>query len=553
MQYSNNDDGRAFVYYPNNTTMNRHVTSMEKEDEEEMLAAVTRSNRYRTFMENFNDSAAVVVDDVNDDANIISLAVETQPVSSNSNTTTILEESIINPAHPHIWINVKTFAEGIGGWSTTLLELIRLANTTTTTMGISIVEPCMLHGRLGMCVDNNDSSSSSIPVSEIFDLKEVLVVERSSGRLHPIMIPHQEYNIMNTSTSILRYNICMSRFKGNETNPIPMKRCPTSTSLPRDVDLSKLLLLSQQRQASSDGNISSSGSSNNIILNLEDYWMNDSKLGKLIGIIDKRTTTNKELLPPRQLSFHPNHIQTVERILNRVNITGNNAFSVIHWRAEKVGMNYIDCAKAVLNAKIRMMEEEQQQQQQEEGGDGGEDGEVQKQQHSFILLTSLNHNASKMWTGSRNAVQKTDTVKQALDMLLSDKQFISFDNLLSQEMEDSSSSNSRQEEETNVQQQQQQQQQQRYYHDSGMLAIYDLILAIKSKTFASCARDESYGCDEVATRVCDMCNHIGKFGKLAISLRRKFNPITSNDTSYGCWPQPKEDGLKMMTRKRDGE
>ena len=503
-----------------------------------MLAAVTRSNGHRTFMENFNDSAAVV-DDVNDDANIISLMVEQQPVLSN--TTSIIKEGSFNPAHPHIWINVKTFAEGIGGWSTTLLELIRLANTTTTAMGISIVEPCMLHGRLGMCVDDNNSSSSSIPVSEIFDLKEVLVVERSSGRLHPIMIPHQEYNIMNTSTSILRYNICMSRFKGNETNPIPMERCPTSTSLPRDVDLSKLLLLSQQRQASSDG---SSSSSNNIILNLEDYWMNDCKLGKLIGIDKHVTTTNKELLP--QLSFHPNHIQTVERILNRVNITaGNDDFSVIHWRAEKVGMNYIDCAKAVLNAKIRMMEEEQQQQQHEEGGDG----EVQQQQRSFILLTSLNYNASRMWTGSRNAVQKTDTVKQALDMLLSDKQFISFDNLLSQEMEDSSSS-SRQEEETNAQQQQQQQQQQqRYYHDSGMLAIYDLILAIKSKTFASCARDESYGCDEVATQVCDMCNHIGKFGKLAISLRRKFNPITSNGTSYGCWPQPKEDGVKMMTRK----
>jgi hypothetical protein len=494
-----------------------------EEEEEEMLAAVTRSNRHSTFVENFNVSAAVV-DDVNDDANIISLIVEQQPVLSN--TTSTIKEGSFNP-HTHIWINVKTFAEGIGGWSTTLLELIRLANTTTT-MGISIVEPCMLHGRLGMCVDDNNSSS--IPVSEIFDLKEVLVVERSSGRLHPIMIPYQEYNIMNTTNSILRYNICMSRFKGNETNPIPMARCPTSTSLPRDVDLSKLLLLSQQRQASSDGNSSSSSTSNNIILNLEDYWMNDSKLGKLIGIDKHVTTTNKELLP-QQLSFHPNHIQTVERILNRVNITaGNDDFSVIHWRAEKVGMNYIDCAKAVLNAKILMMEEEQQQQQEEEGGDGGGDGEVQQQQHSFILLTSLNYNASLMWTGSRNAVQKTDTVKQALDMLLSDKQFILFDNLLSQEMEDSSSS--RQEEETNVQRQQQ-----RYYHDSGMLAIYDLILAIKSKTFASCARDESYGCDEVATQVCDMCNHIGKFGKLAISLRRKFNPITSNGSSYGCWPQ----------------
>jgi hypothetical protein len=455
-------------------------------------------------------------------------------------TTTNIEEEPINP-HVHIWINVKTFAEGIGGWSTTLVELIRLANTTITNRSsISIVEPCMLHGRLGMCGDDNNNNSSSrsipIPISEIFDMKEVLGVVQP-GRLFPIMVPYHEYSMHTSTNSMLQYNICMSRLRGNNINPIPVTRCPTSTLLPKDVDLSKLLSLQRQASSSSDGNSSSSSSSISIILNLEDCWMNDSKLGQLIGI-DKHITSNKVLLP--QLSFHPNHINTVDRILTRVNITGNNTFSVIHWRAEKNNMDYIDCANAVLHAKIRMMEDDEEE---ADGSDVVDEGQQQEQKHhSFILLTSLNYNASKMWTGSRNAVNKVDTVKQALDMLLIDNQFIAFDNLLSQEMEDSSSSSSREEETDGYHHQGGvvQQRQQYYYHDSGMLAIYDLILAIKSKTFASCARDESYGCDDVATAVCDRCNHIGKFGKLAISLRRKFNPITSNGTSWGCWPQPKK-------------
>lgn len=495
-------------------------------EKEEMLAAEN----------NFNDSA-VVVDDVplidDDDEPNNSLIIVKQQQQQQQQP--IGDYESFTP-HPHVWINVKTFAEGIGGWSTTLLELLRLANST---MGISIVEPCMFQGRLGTCVNNN-SSSSGIPVSEIFDLSEVLAVAVvQSGRLHPIMIPHHEYNNNNmhntfiNSSILLQYNICMSRMKGNKINPIPITRCPTSTLLPQHVDLSKA------SSSSSDGGNSSSSRSINIILNLEDYWMNDSKLGGILTGVDKHvTTTNKgKTLLPQQLSFHQNHINTVERILNRVNITGNDDFSVIHWRAEKVGMDYIDCANAVLNAKIRMMEEEEQQQQQQH--DDNADSH-----HSFVLLTSLNYNASKMWTGSRNAVNKKniDTVKQALDMLLADNQFIAFDNLLSQEMENDNNNNRHEEEMNNNNNYHHQggggvqQQQQYYYHDSGMLAIYDLILAIKSRTFASCARDENHGCDKYASKVCDRCNHIGKFGKLAISLRRNFNM----GTSWGCWPQPKK-------------
>ena len=60
-------------------------------------------------------------------------------------------------------------------------------------------------------------------------------------------------------------------------------------------------------------------------------------------------------------------------------------------------------------------------------------------------------------------------------------------------------------------------------YDSGMLAVYDLILAMKARVFASCVRDGKHGCsNNQAVEICKKCNHIGKFGKLAISLRERF-------------------------------
>ena len=63
-----------------------------------------------------------------------------------------------------IWIDVTTFAEGIGGWRTSVTELLHLARAINGTL----VEPCMKNGRLGSCFDHN------IPVSEIFNLSKYL-------------------------------------------------------------------------------------------------------------------------------------------------------------------------------------------------------------------------------------------------------------------------------------------------------------------------------------------------------------------------------------------
>lgn len=63
----------------------------------------------------------------------------------------------------HIWIDAISYAEGIAGWKTSLLELLYLAQELNATL----VEPCMTLGRLGSC-----GGKFNIPVSDLFDLEE---------------------------------------------------------------------------------------------------------------------------------------------------------------------------------------------------------------------------------------------------------------------------------------------------------------------------------------------------------------------------------------------
>ena len=89
----------------------------------------------------------------------------------------------------------------------------------------------------------------------------------------------------------------------------------------------------------------------------------------------------------------------------------------------------MECANAIINAKHAMEW-------------------TTAENHPFILITSLNKNASMMWGGSRKiANNNCSTVNQALD-LLSDHGFLKFDELLMQEIG--------------------------LFNDPGMLAIYDL-------------------------------------------------------------------------------
>lgn len=354
-----------------------------------------------------------------------------------------------------IWIDVKNYAEGIGGWRSTLMQLLHLAWHAN----ITIVEPCMNGGRLNSCVNRG------VPVSKIFDLDDAL---HPYNRSLAVLVPYDEYTTyrMTTVANVKEYNVCMSRMSKKNT-PIPKERCPNSTMLPKDIDAPAIRNLD---------------SNSFIILNLEDHWINDSKLARMLGVQNENSEAS-------ELRFHPSHDQTVTRILDKAHIKDGN-FSVVHWRAEKSGIDFIQCANAVLQAKTRI--------EQDEG------------RHPFILLTSLNKNASMMWGGSRIIADRNrSALVQALDML-SDHNIAKFDELMAGQLQ---------------------------YTDAGMLAVYDLILASKSRNFATCARDEKHGCfTGDAAKVCERCNHIGKFGKLAISLR-KMSMVHADESSWGCWPK----------------
>ena len=224
---------------------------------------------------------------------------------------------------------------------------------------------------------------------------------------------------------------------------------------------------------------------------MEDYWRSNSihKLAKLFGL----TIQDRKTFPQYQPSFHPKHIQTVEDVLRKSNITDDN-FSAIHWRAEKRGMDYAECAKAVLYAKHAL--------QQKSLAHNGQE----KSNHQFVLMSSLNKDTDLMWDGSKIISGANKAAQQALNFLVQDNGFLKIDDLL--------------EKVNNV-------------HDPGMLAVYDLILAKKAKSFATCARDKGFGCNNATGSICELCNHVGKFGKLALELRRN----SPKDSSWACWPQ----------------
>ena len=370
-----------------------------------------------------------------------------------------------------VWIHVKTFAEGIGGWRKSIAELLRLARL----LNYTIVEPCMSNGRLQSC-----SLNHGIPISKVFDLSDAL--RPSNKHPFPILAPYKSYwrhvmaATLNTTHNMTEFNICMTSQNDAYTPAIMAgtKRCSKNTSMLSSINMKQFQNIIT----------SATGTSNFVVINLENYWRQhgDSMLTLLGGdatgtIVDK-------------LSFHPSHVKTVENILLMSNITEEN-YSIIHWRAEKDGMDYMECAKAVLNAKYAIEN-------------------MTTGHHPFILLTSLNRNESKMWTVAQNRsiVRPWSTIIQSLDFL-SDHSIQKFDELMNT-------------------------QDRMHNYDSEMLAVYDLILAMKARIFATCAKQGKHGCSiKQAVNICKKCNHSGKFGQLAISLRESL----AENSSWGCWPQ----------------
>ena len=402
------------------------------------------------------------------------------------NVTKLMGASLHNNS-PHLWLDIVNYAEGIAGWKVSLLELLYLAQMVKG--GATLVEPCMVSGRLGSC-GRQSEHRRGIPVSEIFDLDEYMTL--SDDGSYPLMVPYYDYQrILLGNTNMAK--VCMAK-----NSKYAEKRCTKDASW-----------IMEMKQNNIQRMLEDKGNQEHFILHMEDYWKGGVyELGWQLGMYilnDKQERFVKGMeIPPIDVAtipFHPKHEQFVDDLLQEGNITTNN-FSVIHWRAEKKGMDFMRCARAINEAKHILLRKMKT---------NATVKEESSQQHKFVLMSSLNENEDMMWSGSRRIVNSTANgttlAQHALQYLLRENGFIKIDGLLEVQTKNSS------------------------YNDLGMLAIYDLIIATKANNFATCTRD---GCNKETKRLCDMCNHLGSFGRLAVSLREHH---VDQRGSYECWPQ----------------
>jgi len=412
-----------------------------------------------------------------------------KPTDRDINATTTTTATTPNK-RPHLWLDAITYAEGIAGWKTSLLELLYFAQKMDG--GATLVEPCMTSGRLRSC---GRFETSGVPVIEIFDLDEYMTPSDGNSSKYPVMVSYDDYQRVVGNTAVGTTKVCMLQ---NQNLSID-KRCTKDTSW-----IMKMKQNNIQRMMNKSNQ-------EHFTLHLEDYWRGSVyALGWQLGMYipnDKEErfvkgmeNLKKGVFEGKTIPFHPKHVQFVDDLLQRANITTNN-FSAIHWRAEKKGMDFMRCARAVNEVKHIMLHKMMTDATMKD---------EESSQHKFVLMSSLNENEDMMWSGSRNSiVNGTASSQQALHYLLRDNGFIKIDGLLEMQAK-------------------------KVHDDPGMLAIYDLIIATKANNFATCAKGGKTGCNGVTKRLCDACNHVGKFGRLATSLRK--DDADHRGSSFECWP-----------------
>ena len=170
------------------------------------------------------------------------------------------------------------------------------------------------------------------------------------------------------------------------------------------------------------------------------------------------------------LVFLEEHHRTVDHLLQKMGIHGG--FAVIQWRGELENMDYLKCAQAVLNARQAM----------------------NLPNTSFVLMSSLNTHKSLQWSGAKRMAEKKSSAHEALSLLMN-AGFYKLDSAIGTDVK-----------------------------DLVFLAVWDLIIAMKADSFATCSDCSRF-------HFCTKCNYQGKFMRLAMSLRKSVGK-----ESLSCWP-----------------
>jgi hypothetical protein len=218
------------------------------------------------------------------------------------------------------------------------------------------------------------------------------------------------------------------------------------------------------------------------VLKIYDFWVN-SFINMYLhqnGTTKLAEETEVRLVTDHHLWFVDDLYNMVDSLLEKMGISHGSEYAVIHWRAERKSLDYMECAQGIMRARMAM--------------------NMNNTNTNFVLISSLMTDPSLEWGGAATMAANT-TAPQALEFLLSDQNaFQKIDSVLNGTEAPK---------------------------ESAIYVALDLIMSQKATTFATCTTK----CYK-SHRYCKKCNYAGNFALLAMKMRK-----SNHKESLECWPQ----------------
>jgi hypothetical protein len=168
------------------------------------------------------------------------------------------------------------------------------------------------------------------------------------------------------------------------------------------------------------------------------------------------------------LEFQRQHYDTVDQLLKLMGILNDTAFDVIHWRAELPNINHNECATKIFHTKKVFGS------------------------NQTVLISSIHTHTFFQWFTPYRQAQAVQSLNRLFDADFHKVEQVYEGQLIP---------------------------------DIVVLAVWDQIMALKARHFATCTK----GCHK--NTGCRSCNYLGNFAQLAIDLRQNVGK-----TSDKCWP-----------------
>jgi len=275
-----------------------------------------------------------------------------------------------------IWIHVTSYGDGFTCYTKAISQLLVLAKQ----MNATFVEPCILNGAFYPCdhiriqKQFEKTSKPHLRLGDVYDMnllreyhaKIVSFETFQNARLSALgALPHfassgHKWEMSIARSNITTYQMCMA----------PMR-----------LDCKDFVSFFDQVQIPIFDNVILDNTKGNIMTIIEIYNLRYQALNKYKDILD---SANK--MRQKHFRFIQEHYDIVDFYLKQlgVDVQNNEPFQAIQWRGELNDMDYMECARKIINAKDAMIRDRNVK-------------SSDRKHPVTIVVSSINENTGTMW------------------------------------------------------------------------------------------------------------------------------------------------------------